>query len=323
MSWLASLTLSVLHAVYWLVTFVKSVRNSFQDTSGPLTAKRRKLPLHLALLLATSHETDSNITEENMIESVERAASWCHAAGIMRLTVYDRGGILSRTIPEIRQRLLKHLDASPDESTGSSEIEFPLTPPPSDDSGSRPLSPAAAHSLLKLHVATIRALDKPGKGKQRPNNGKNVVKRRRLSRREPAAPSLIVHIVSRQSGKPAIASAATGLLRSHTFSGAHNCTTSIEHEFNQTLEGENGFPSPDLMIVHDICPRGSYKTPLELHGFPPWQIRLTEFFYDENLTVKKSWWNRQTIDTPGRPLGEIEFRRALDEFGAAEMRLGK
>jgi dehydrodolichyl diphosphate syntase complex subunit NUS1 len=36
-----------------------------------------------------------------------------------------------------------------------------------------------------------------------------------------------------------------------------------------------GLPSPDLMIVHHVCPQDP-PPPLELHGFPPWQIALTE-----------------------------------------------
>jgi undecaprenyl pyrophosphate synthase len=37
--------------------------------------------------------------------------------------------------------------------------------------------------------------------------------------------------------------------------------------------GESGLPAPDLMIVHSTS---CEHRPLELHGFPPWQIRLTE-----------------------------------------------
>lgn len=43
------------------------------------------------------------------------------------------------------------------------------------------------------------------------------------------------------------------------------------------LIGEHGFPPPELMIVHHITPHRSPKSVLELHGFPPWQVSLTEF----------------------------------------------
>ena len=40
--------------------------------------------------------------------------------------------------------------------------------------------------------------------------------------------------------------------------------------------GPYGLPSPDLMIVHRTAPAGQMRWPVELGGFPPWQMRLTE-----------------------------------------------
>ena len=36
------------------------------------------------------------------------------------------------------------------------------------------------------------------------------------------------------------------------------------------------FPPPDLLLVHHFKPTGVLEPPLELDGFPPWQVRLTE-----------------------------------------------
>ena len=36
---------------------------------------------------------------------------------------------------------------------------------------------------------------------------------------------------------------------------------------------DNNLSSPDFLILHSV---GSLHTPAELHGFPPWHIRLTE-----------------------------------------------
>ena len=42
--------------------------------------------------------------------------------------------------------------------------------------------------------------------------------------------------------------------------------------------GDRGLPSPDFMIIHNVFPSlRRRKQPIELHGFPPWQITLTEF----------------------------------------------
>ena len=106
-----------------------------------------------------------------------------------------------------------------------------------------------------------------------------------------------MHVISRESGKPAMANAATLLARqyrSSTHSAAQEFAVS-QNEVNTILEGvlnrdpriyqvlmqrivgKYGFPSPDLMLVHNVLPHKRSKNVLELHGFPPWQIRLTEF----------------------------------------------
>jgi len=40
--------------------------------------------------------------------------------------------------------------------------------------------------------------------------------------------------------------------------------------------GRNGLSPPDFMIIHPVHPSKYNRLPMELHGFPPWQIRLTE-----------------------------------------------
>jgi hypothetical protein len=41
------------------------------------------------------------------------------------------------------------------------------------------------------------------------------------------------------------------------------------------IAGPHSLSAPNFLIVHHLCP-SDYALPLELHGFPPWQIRLTE-----------------------------------------------
>lgn len=90
------------------------------------------------------------------------------------------------------------------------------------------------------------------------------------------------------------------------------------------------------MIVHQISTSYNDRTPLELYGFPPWQMRLTEILSVLNWQLRTSiiladnfWrsYNRYPQSVWSRsselPLGEKEFRAALDEFAGAQMRLGK
>jgi len=39
---------------------------------------------------------------------------------------------------------------------------------------------------------------------------------------------------------------------------------------------EDGLSSPDFMIIHHLTASCRVSAPPELHGFPPWQLRLTE-----------------------------------------------
>lgn len=101
---------------------------------------------------------------------------------------------------------------------------------------------------------------------------------------------ITIHVVSRASGKPAVARTAnvlasdpkwqqgrisTGDLDS-ILEGTHNF--SPNHASYLVLSGGRGLPSPDFMIIYNIFPSSRrQKQPFELHGFPPWQITLTEF----------------------------------------------
>lgn len=329
MSWLASLGLAAFHFVYWLVTTIKSLC-AWQDPPCPLTAERKQKPSHLALLFVPPKvHTDLEATECLLAESVERAAAWCITAGINRLTVYDGQGILAQSSLDIRARLSKRFDTS-QEDEEESDIEYPLTPPSSDDSESRPISPYSDDADHNLKVITIPIPSIPIKVQRKLQNLKAGVRHRRAERRESSSHLLTVHIISRQAGKPAISRVANDILKRRIraglckdlASGYPDRDRAIESELNTMLEGPVGFPEPELMLIHHVS-REHLDLPLELHGFPPWQLRLTEFH--ASSSHDQSSWKRTTYGahSAGRTLQEEAFRRALDEFNAAQMRLGK
>ncbi|GAA95971.1 hypothetical protein E5Q_02629 [Mixia osmundae IAM 14324] len=67
-------------------------------------------------------------------------------------------------------------------------------------------------------------------------------------------------------------------------------------------------PAPDLMIVLG----GTY---CRLHGFPPWHLRLTEFYH-----VPSPLWSWNSTPTQ---LSRAHFEQALDLYSDCEMRQGK
>lgn len=90
---LTSICLHILHFFYSLAVLATiGWKQLSRQKPQPLTAKRAKLPSHLALLLVSSDELDTEATEKNFVESVLRAVGWCRIIGIEKLTVYDSQG---------------------------------------------------------------------------------------------------------------------------------------------------------------------------------------------------------------------------------------
>jgi len=143
--------------------------------------------------------------------------------------------------------------------------------------------------------------------------------------------ALTLCLVSRQSAKPAIASAAQSLAqaqaqirnrRPRKANHSRRFELSID-QFDELLENEDGLSSPDFMIVQPLNLSSRYSiTAIELHGFSPWHIRLTEIY--QNKKLFRFWVGKGASPASyfPPPLDEFSFREALDEFASAEMRLG-
>ncbi|OCH96095.1 hypothetical protein OBBRIDRAFT_883365 [Obba rivulosa] len=326
MSGLASCVLYILHAAYWLYNAAKSIFQQYIDEPAPLDAERSKLPQHLALVLyADNKSLDTESLKERTLEAVQNLVSWCRVVGVTRLSVYDRHDVLAGAIADIRDMFDASSGDISDGSLTDSGLEFPPTPPPSDGTDSRPVSPNQKSRKLQLGVTTLELHARQDRPKRKSSTNKPALRRRRQSGRDADPKNLTLHILTQRSSKAAVATVASSMLRT---SFARSRETKQNEEFRMSLEdlkaaleGEHGFPPPDLMIVHSLTQRKQYKVPLELYGFPPWQIRLTEIYYDEH--PRALWPTNRTSQNPTSALDEIEFRRALDIFASAEMRLGR
>jgi len=315
MSFLLRSLLHVLHLFYHIVTLVTSWKSLPQPYE--LSHPRKQIPRHLALLLVSDNDESASgdAVLECFLESIQRTVGWCRAVGIRKLTVYDRDGTLSANIEQVSQRLAVPTQHHSEDET--SEIEYPLTPPPSDISDSRPLSPVDLRSLnLDVSILEVHATI--------PIEGESIrgVKQRRetrLNSEKSRTQEVTIHVTSRSSGKPAIACAAHVMANDSKWQQQRIDIQNL----NAVLEGDRGLPSPDFMIIYNIFPTlRRRKQPLELYGFPPWQITLTEFHDCSEYSPISSPWAGASSRGP-EPLSEINFRRGLDEFAGAQMRFGK
>ncbi|PFH54433.1 hypothetical protein AMATHDRAFT_134800 [Amanita thiersii Skay4041] len=224
MSCLSSVFLFLFHQFYSLCLSLHSYsRLLMWRQPALLDAPRKRIPNHLALLLVSDSSQPSEHAQDCMLQSVQRAVGWSQQVGIRKLTVYDQHGILIRCIPQIRERLASLV---PTVESSDSEIEYPLTPPSSDYADSRPLSPRAVYP----HVFSMQL----PRCTRNPTQRRKKVKRRRSRARKFLLPVPFRHfnhvfpfadagnvalapltlcISSRDSAKPAVATAACSLLQ--------------------------------------------------------------------------------------------------------------
>jgi len=307
---------------YWALRLVHFLYATFTTVAAwlhwrkrrqpnPLKSYRSKIPKHLCLNLVADNDTPAEETEAAFVQCVQSVASWCRVSGIESLTVYDRHGVLYRCSENVHQRVFPNETS---EESCESEVEYPLTPPPSESSGSRSHSPEHAGPSADLKVITMMH-------QSRLRKRRNHVRRQPKSNGVPPGSSnLTLHIASRASGKPAIVSASRSLLQTRVDDAVPGRITYKLTVAKLAMVLEVGLPPPDFMIIHHVGNMLVPHPPVELHGFPPWQTTLTEF----HRTHPDDGQGIGTSSVCGPELiSETAFCRALDEYSRAEFRLGK
>ncbi|KAJ3569774.1 hypothetical protein NP233_g4830 [Leucocoprinus birnbaumii] len=320
MGLLAALVLRVLHFLYALVSLLHSFWcRQTRPSPQPLQASRRRLPKNLALVFVGDPNIPRDILEKTILQSCLNVVEWCRTLGIPKLTIFEEHGLVVELESQIREGAFGQ-DSEILSNDSDSEYR-PLTPSSSVYSDSRQLSPCNSSSDV-TKAATLETTSIIGIPKD------NIPPL--------AAPQPIsLCLLSSASSKSAIADLARSLYldikRKPKQAGqrakAKGDFSLTVDAVNSLLENDDGLSSPDFMIVHPVNPLQYNRTPLELHGFPPWHIRLTEIYLNQNQDKPRGWqhWlgSRLTYTPNPTILDETSFREALDEFAAAEMRFGK
>ncbi|KXN90070.1 Nogo-B receptor [Leucoagaricus sp. SymC.cos] len=317
MDLVAALVLRVLHFLYALVSLFHSFWcRQTRMPPQPLHFPRRRLPKNLALVFVQDVNIPRDVVELTILRSCMNAIEWCQATGIPKLTIYEERGLVLRLESRIREGIF---GADSEMLSSDTENEFqPLTPPASVYSDSCQLSPCHSMSDITLETPSFAADEESS-----------------LAGHHSAQQPISLCLISSNSSKVAIATLARSLYFAYKqkpkkagqrTKAALDFSLAID-EINSFLESDSGLSSPDFMIVHPINPMQYNRTPLELHGFPPWHIRLTEIYLNQTQDKPRGWrqWlgSRLTYTPNPTILDEISFRDALDEFAAAEMRFGK
>ncbi|KAG8848743.1 hypothetical protein FRB96_001022 [Tulasnella sp. 330] len=322
-------------------------------------SRRKQVPRHVALVLHAGDAQDEAVISD-MIDCTRQMIRWCSRAGIDMLTLYDEKGILKANSDTIIDSLPTSTHTirvtHPPPQAASSippHVQYPLTPPSSDaetaSSGSSSSSATSTSPPIHFSVPC-----EPMSVDDTPSASSTTDLRRRRTRTglqtpEPPADPLMVNIICRDQGKPALARAARQLaFQQHTSTSEAPIAVRIE-DIDAILRDE--MSEPDLLIVHTLLyprkrasflsrlvPNITLPKPVELYGFPPWQVRLSEIHYDplppsrffsllfaSRPSSPPPAPSRKSGVIPASPsvITEFEFRRSLDAFGNAEMRVGK
>ncbi|KAK7468841.1 hypothetical protein VKT23_003342 [Stygiomarasmius scandens] len=314
--------LLILHVLYSIAVFSISLwRRLWKHAPLPLNAPRQRIPKHLAILFVPDSEIDIKTTEQRLLESCERAVKCCQDVGIEQLTLYDSEGIFMRCSDSIRG-LVTTNPSLKDLQPINPVINYPPTPPLSDYSKSRSLSPEGfASSFPSVKITGIAASQ--SRSRQRKTQALSEDDDSKLLR---------INIVSREASKPFLTEVARHLAwserREQKINSDYSTFQLSVPVLEKYLEGRNGLSPPDFMIIHPVHPSKYNRLPMELHGFPPWQIRLTEIYRNK---LRKQYRSRLMWFLPAdifsavlsSSLTEWEFREALDQYAGAEMRLGR
>jgi len=169
---LFALLLRAFHFIYAVILIVRSFWQRSSIPPRSLQSLRRRIPKHLAIVFVTSGITFSETAQDVLSMSILNAVEWCQSIGITKLTVYEERGASPRKLcsdntikilildmlSRCTQQICESLPIRGQEHDYTeSEGDYPLTPPPSDYSESRPLSPTHNHGaaipVMTFHVA--------------------------------------------------------------------------------------------------------------------------------------------------------------------------
>ncbi|KIK70941.1 hypothetical protein GYMLUDRAFT_52117 [Collybiopsis luxurians FD-317 M1] len=323
--------LALLHAVYSLVVLsISFFRHLTRPDPSPLSAKRKRVPQHLAVLFVADSDFDQKTNKHCILESVQRTIQWCQQIGIPQLSVYDCDGIILSNIGAIKRTAAPEC-LSKEPEVDRRRIHYPPTPPLSDYAESRPLSPSE-DSFIGLKSFITLNISPPRLGARRTvSNLRDFSPTHSAPADTKMVQSLALHVLTREASKPTIAATARAMARVE----GRSSKSAVKNTFKLSistlenhLEGQNGLSPPDFMIIHPVHPSKYHRSPIELHGYPPWQVRLTEIYcnrYRKQYEARLMWFLPLHVSSTllSSSLTEWEFREALDQFAVAEMRLGK
>jgi dehydrodolichyl diphosphate syntase complex subunit NUS1 len=304
------LLLQLLYAVYRAAAFVRRqwrrqvylrflrVRYHHNQTPGVIAqdaARLRKLPSHVACVVRRKPESEEGGGVAGLLDEVSELAAWCLGAGIHRLSVYERTGVLKRLAQK------KHSNGNGSKATDDDNDD--------DGEGESKLQKALLKKLgvyygtdalpsVKIRVppftdqdyllpTTTSALHSSSQPAEEPHP---VITRRRRAQR----PDLLLTLLAQPDGKATLVDLAR-VLADLRVAPATVTIPTITAQLRQLGQAE-----PDLVVL--------FSSTVDLDGFPPWLVRLAEIFH---------------LPENGGQVSYAVFLKALEHYAGAKFNVGK
>ncbi|OTB06615.1 hypothetical protein M426DRAFT_318673 [Hypoxylon sp. CI-4A] len=241
------------HAVSLRVLSILKYHHNTPDYVRRDVSTLRRLPKHVSVILTLEDEGKAGDALEKLVNEASEVAAWCTSAGIPRLSIYERTGVLKRYMPQTHRALVQKLKGW---------------------FGKRQTPPV---SISTRGASTIHSAN-PGY----------------LS---PDQVPLEVILISEDDGREAMVDLTKVLVQmvQKEKIAADDITVDVlDNELSEAV-----MPEPDLLI--------SFEPYVDLQGYPPWPIRLTEIYC--------------APDNQG--VGYQIFLRGLRKYTEATFKLGK
>ncbi|KAI1333397.1 Undecaprenyl diphosphate synthase [Xylariaceae sp. FL0255] len=232
------------------VSILKHHYNSPEYIQSDTSALKR-LPKHLSVIL-TLEKGGRGDALEKLVNEVSELAAWSAAAGIPRLSIYEKTGILKRYMPQTHRTVSHRL-----------KIWFGKNQAPPLELSTRGADPIRSlHQDHEIEEGGLRLI-----------------------------------LISEDDGREAMVDLTrvlASMVQKDKIAAGEVTMDVIDNELKEAV-----MPEPDLLI--------SFEPYVDLQGYPPWAIRLTEIFC--------------APDNQG--VGYQIFLQGLRKYSQATFKLGK
>lgn len=221
--------------------------------------KLSKIPKHVSCILDLKDIDDENGGGDGLMGEISEIAAWLLSSGIPRLSIYERTGLIPKHHHAYCAILMRMLRKNMCTYFGTDAVPLFLVVIPS--------------------AGVVVYLDPE------------------LGREEAGEPDLVISLLCREDGKPAIVELAR-----------HMCDEVKNHELRPT---DISVELMDRELVNMVGPEAdlliSFAPALDLQDYPPWHIRLLEIYWEADNTE----------------VSYAVFIRALQKYAHCKVNVGK